>query len=177
MLDQPLFHNPHVRYKDKVLCFQFLIDSGIVTLSDICYVYSPGFLPLCAIIEIVHEKRYDISVTMIKNAYCVILQSLPQEWVDVITQNSSSIVNTKQNSLSFPRDDGVVFSHSLTVKFSYGVFVQNIFVPPTSVQFWDIHCLNIDWKAVWKNVFNNDKAAEQIDLDFRICHNIIFTGE
>ena len=177
IMEQPLFHNPHVRHQGKLLYFQFFVDSGIVTLSDLCYVYTPGFLPLSAVIEIVHEKRLDISSQLIKDAYFVILQSLPQEWVNIISRTSASQVNKKLKTLSFPTDDGVISSNNLTVKFSYRIFVQYLSTVPKALDFWNSYCLSINWNLVWYNVFDNDKSAEQRDLDFRICHNVIFTKE
>ena len=46
ILYQPLFHNPFMNYKGKLLCFDSFIDSGVITVADITYEVIPGFCPL-----------------------------------------------------------------------------------------------------------------------------------
>ena len=174
IMHQPLFHNPHVRFQGKVLDFKFFIDCGISTLADICYEVVPGFLKASAITEIVFNHKSDVPVSHIRCAFFIIIKSLPKEWFQHIC--SYSTITKALKELTIISDDGNYQSNQLTVKFCYSCFVTKSFVKPTSIAFWDEYCLDIDWSRIWKIVFHKDKSQEHRDLDFRICHNIVYTN-
>ena len=78
ILSQPLFHNPHIKHKDKLLLFSSFIESGIVTVADIAYEVIPGFFPVSGVVEIIQEKCPDLSEAQISLAYSVFLNTLPE---------------------------------------------------------------------------------------------------
>ena len=160
-----------------MLYFKFLVDADIVTVSDICYEFIPGFLSFSAILEIVKDKRPDISITLIQNAYVIIRSSLPDEWVEII---NTTVSNTQQKTITnicIPKQDGDIFLKDGSVKSFYSLFLETLVKEPTSYSYWSDYAIDINWKKVWATVNNKDKSSEQCELDFKICHNIIFTYE
>jgi hypothetical protein len=51
------------------------------------------------------------------------------------------------------------------------------FEQPTSYEYWSKLEIKVNWKKVWNNVYLSDKSRECIELDFKICHNIIYTNK
>ena len=177
VMQQPLFFNPHVLFQSKVVYFSFFVDAGIVTVADICFEYVPGFLSYSSIVDIVREKRPDVSNSVIKDAYCIIRKSLPDDWIEIVNSSSSSATDKVNIDIIIPREDGDLFVKDCSVKFSYSYFLETLVKEPTSYNFWAEFAIDIDWQKVWANVNDKDKSSEQCELDFKICHNIIFTHE
>ena len=176
IMQQPLFQNPHVRFEGKLLYFKAFVEAGITTVADICYEVISGFLNSLAIIEIVQNVTHDMPVSQIKAAYAIIVKSLPREWVEYNLSPSHSESCTVKD-IVICSDEENIPSSSLSVKRSYSLFVKREFVKPTSVEFWNKFALDINFDKIWKTVFMSDKSSEQIEIDFKICHNIIFTCE
>ena len=175
ILSQPLFHNPNIVYHDKMLSFKSFVTSGITCIKHICYEVVPGFLPLNSITEMIHDVLPDEDVVDIEKAFSVILHSLPSEWQNCIL--NKSVDKPIQLDISVPTDEGPISCNNLTAKFCYQMFVKKYFKEPAGKLFWEKFALDLNWKDIWRNVNNNDKSAESIQLDFKIAHNIVFTYE
>ena len=173
ILLEPLFNNPHIKYKEKLLIFNSFIDSGIITVADIAYEVKPGFLPVLAIIEIIHEKYPNIDKSHISLAYAVILHSLPEEWKTTVKSMDKN--NEHQNDLYLVTDKENINVSKFNVKLIYNIMISKCFKIPTSIEKWSSLGFNIVWKPVWKAITYPDKSPEFVELDFKIAHNIIFT--
>ena len=132
ILDQPLFHNPFINYKGKLLCFDLFIDSGVITLADITYEVIPGFLLLGAIVEMIKNKCPQITVKDIHTAYNVILYSLPPEWKELIVRNIKNSQNDK--NLLLVHDNGFLNVKDFTVKQIYSILIAQNFKLPSSIE-------------------------------------------
>ena len=173
ILDQPLFHNPFINYKGKLLCFDSFIDSGVITLADITYEVIPGFLPLGAIVEMIKNKCPQITVKDIHTAYNVILYSLPPEWKELIVKNIKKSQNDK--NLLLVHDNGFLNVKDFTVKQIYSILIAQNFKLPSSIEKWNEKGFNMSWKSVWKTIHSPGKSSDHVNLEFKIAHNIILT--
>ena len=168
ILLEPLFNNPHIKYKEKLLIFNSFIDSGIITVADIAY----EVIPVLAIIEIIHKTYPTIDKSHISLAYAVILHSLPEEWKATIKSMDKN--SEHQNYLYLETDNENINVSKFNVKLIYNM-ISKCFKMPTSIEKWNSLGYNIAWKPVWKAITYPDKSPEFIELDYKIAHNIIFT--
>ena len=171
ILSQPLFHNPLVTYKSKLLSFTSFIESDIVTVADITYEVVPGFLPVSAIVEIVRDIFPNMAKTEIVLAYNIILKALPDEWKEEILNNT--ITPSEVKNMFLINNNTITHTSKLTVKFIYTLLISDHFKPPTGIEKWNVMGFDIaPQEQVWKLVHFK---SEFVDLDFKITHNIIFT--
>ena len=173
IMNQPLFGNPHIKYKNKLLHFQSYIESGITTVADISYEVVPGFLSKSAIVEILQEKYPNMSIKEITLAYNVILNSLPDEWKQLVINNVKVSTQVKELCLIYTND--IINCNKFTVKLIYSILITHYYKQPTGVEKWENMGFNMCWKTVWKHIHCFDKTSDFIELDYKIVHNIIYT--
>lgn len=176
ILQQPLCFNPHICFSGKVLNFDFFFMAGIKTVADICYEVLPKFLSHQSIVEIVSDVFPDKSVSIVKNAYTVLLYALPLQWRKLIL--SQTVHSKIPVGIKCALDVvSVLPVEEFSVKLCYEHLVKQVFLPPTSYDKWNEIALNFEWPIVWENICCNDKPSECAELDFKIAHRTIFTQE
>lgn len=172
---QPLYYNRMNNLSGrKWECF---IQAGIVQIKDICYEVIPGFLPTQAIFDVIKEKNSDVSYKYVKDLYMMLLNSIPAEWKTIVLKNCFS--RNDQLSDFYVKLNGKVCNISLCqTKRFYQLFLQKVFIKPNCYEFWSEHCNSHEkeFAFVWKQVHSFWKPSECIDLDFKLCHNRLFTN-
>jgi len=177
LLQQPLFYNAKITYRDEVLCFHSFIEADIIQLKDIAYEVIPGFLRSSAIKEIILEKCYDVTEEDIEKAYLLIKHSIPFHWFQTIEKG----INTKSQSsktlciIIFGEKCNPLLT--CTTSHFYQLLLNKNFQPPISRLFWESIFDNFDISKFAGITHLKPKSPDMIDLDFRILHNIIYTNK
>ncbi|CAG2191734.1 unnamed protein product [Mytilus edulis] len=103
--DQPLFRNPEIVLKDKPILWYDFINAGIITLKDICYEVKTGFLPDCAIVEIIQNVFENANVNNVIDRYHCLICAIPDDWKQTV-QSELHHRNTKRTI-----DISVIINH------------------------------------------------------------------
>jgi hypothetical protein len=176
IMTQPLFYNDHISVNRKTISFDLFKQARIVTIADICYEAINGFLPTDAICEIIEEKFPDVQRETIKNQYKIIKEAIPTSWREQITETTSNF-EKEYNITLIEKNELITHPESFCVKYCYNIMREICFEQPTSYEYWSKLEIKVNWKKVWNNVYLSDKSRECIELDFKICHNIIYTNK
>ncbi|CAG2185493.1 unnamed protein product [Mytilus edulis] len=175
--DQPLFRNPEIVLKDKSILWYDFINAGIITLKDICYEVKTGFLPDCAIVEMIQNVFENANVKNVIDRYHCLICAIPDDWKQTV-QSELHHRNAKRTI-----DISVIINHVpfelplCTVKKLYNCLLDDICKDPCGVEMWKT-LFNIDdndLSQMWCNVNLFWKPAKFIELDYKILHNCIFT--
>ncbi|CAG2228375.1 unnamed protein product [Mytilus edulis] len=175
--DQPLFRNPEIVLKDKSILWYDFINAGIITLKDICYEVKTGFLPDCAIVEMIQNVFENANVKNVIDRYHCLICAIPDDWKQTV-QSELHHRNTKRTI-----DISVIINHVpfelplCTVNKLYNCLLDDICKDPCGVEMWKT-LFNIDdndFRIMWCNVNLFWKPAKFIELDYKILHNCIFT--
>ncbi|CAC5405809.1 unnamed protein product [Mytilus coruscus] len=174
---QPLFFNSEKFLSSKINEWDCFITAGIVQLKDVTYEVIPGFLPIQAIFEIIQEKVDNVSFDSIKVKYEKLLMLIPDEWKTVVCTKCYE-VHEEVSRFFIEYENKVSDVSSCKTKRFYSVLLTKCFIKPNSYEFWRDHSdINeSEFADIWKQVHSYWKPSDCIDLDFKICHNRIFTN-
>ncbi|CAC5416381.1 unnamed protein product [Mytilus coruscus] len=70
--------------KDKPILWYDFINAGIVSLKDICYEVKTGFLPDCAIVEIIQNVFENSNVKNVTDRYHCLICAIPDDWKQTV---------------------------------------------------------------------------------------------
>lgn len=175
---QPIFWNPKITFKDKVICFNFFIKAGITQIKDLTYEVIPGLLPLNAVKELILEQCSDISEIAIEKAYSVICSCLPLEWFRIINTYTAGTLCSKTFYPEFVLlyDAKPIPLCQCSTSIFYKILRDDIIDEPLSCHLWRNFSSDFDIQTYGRIIHLNNKCPDMIDLDFRIFHNIIYTN-
>lgn len=177
ILNQPLFYNPKVKYKNDMLYFKSYIDAGIVKIKDITYEKKPGFLRVFEIKDIVLEKCPNATERSIETAYTIIKHSIPLEWFQMLQKSNVQKLNTEAVMCILHLDEKHFPLGSCRTNFLYQILLSKISQLPISCIYWQDLFSDFDLLKSATVTFLNIKLPDMIDLDFRILHNVIYTNK
>lgn len=174
---QPLFCNSKKFLSGNISEWQCFINANIVQLKDITYEVIPGFLSVQAIYDMIQEKNDSVSFEVVKTKYRKLLLSLPKEWEHVVCTKCYAS-NDDGSSYVVEFENKVFDVITGSTRQFYNVLLSKCFIKPNSNVFWEEQCnVNEDeFKCIWKEVHNYWKPSDCIDLDFKLCHNRVFTN-
>lgn len=174
---QPLFLNPEVKLENKPIYWKFFIDAGIVSLKDIAYEVKTGFLPLRAIIDMIHESNDQVDVKIITKQYSQLLNALPELWKNTVNTelNMKCVTNCAEHCIDIRHK--IISLSVCNTKYFYTLLRSICFEQPLCITFWEKHFNEqIDFFPIWKMVNIKWKTPDLIELDYKIIHNKIFTN-
>lgn len=177
--DQCLFFNPKILDGNQTICWKDFINYQITHLRDITYEVVPGFLSQRSIVEIAQEKDPDVDINSVRVKHSKLLSILPESMKHIVNNNVNPILDTRHVTVDlFINNRKYPFVTCSTCVF-YNILVARFSREPVSHAFWQDKFQSDDlfFSARWNVVHDNYKIPEQIDLDFRIFHNAIFTNE
>lgn len=173
--NQPLFNNHNYDVKIAKEFKHIFEMSTIITIADIIYDVIPGFFPTEAIVDMIHERYPDISVTKIEECFDILIESIPEIWKHVI--NRSEYMENTNSCISIEVGIDIIPMNKCGSKQFYSVLLEKKSKTPISSNFWETKLDKHNHECVWKNVFNNNKPTKWAEVDFKIAHNALFTQE
>ena len=174
ILYQPVFCNPRFCSLGLSHTVNMFLAAELFCLKDFLYIVIPGFLPVKAIREMVLSKYPETPVKEIDRVYQLVVSSIPIHWLEKL---SCSVLPDENNcELSFIVADKEVCLCDLTTRSLYGILRERLIKKPAGSVFWQ-NVLNLDINVFWSHLFIPGKCPESIQLDWKILHNCIFTGE
>lgn len=176
ILNQPLFYNPKLVYKNDMLYFKSFIDAGIKQIKDITYEVIPGFLRISAIKEMVLDKCPDITEQKIEMAYTIIRNSIPLEWFQMIEKQHVEKDNCTTAKYILHYDKKHFPLGSCRTNFLYKLSLSKVAKLPISSLYWEEIFPDFDLVKTAKVLYLKIKLPDMIDLDFRIFHTVIYTN-
>jgi hypothetical protein len=86
----PLFSNPKIESKGKVLHLKKCISAGIIKIIDIAFECRKVFLKEKYIVKMISEVFPDFSEMKIIKGVNKIFESLPEEWLNIVKENENT---------------------------------------------------------------------------------------
>jgi len=172
--NQPLFSNPNIIKETKMLYFHVFIKCGITKIMDIVNQHTSGFVGHCKVYDRIctYYPKYDKQKA--KELYNYVLYSMPNHWKDRINQT-----HCVQKTISIPEiivGNTMIPASSFSSKICYDIFRSRKYQSPTSLPFIQSFGLNSNLN-LWKTIFGSYKSPDMINLDYKIAHGIVWTGE
>ncbi|KAK6167008.1 hypothetical protein SNE40_021121 [Patella caerulea] len=174
---QPIFNNSRIRHNGRMLDFKLFQSPSIKYIYDIVYYVKPGFIPFHSVKDIINDDTDIYDNDKILKNYELIKSSIPESWKNIIENQCYDSTCSTSDEVVFILNDASVKSNALTSKFCYKLLLKNYVSDPASYSYWKENNINVNWPVVWKSVFKNYKNPINIDLDFKIAHNIVWTKE
>ena len=97
--------------------------------------------------------------------------SIPDSWLQIINTQSFNL-NTANNI--FLVNGHEVSPDQFTSRFCYNTLIKLNQSEPAGVKFWKEQNLEINWPVTWINIHRNFKSPNNVEIDFKIAHNIIW---
>lgn len=176
--DQPLFKNPEIVLKGKTILWYDFIHAGIISIKDISYEVTTGFLPDRAIVEMIQSVCDNTNVKHVIERYHSLISVIPEDWKHTI-QTEVHNRNTKRTIDIYISNNNIIATEMklCSVKKLYQYLIEDIVEEPTGPTIWKL-LFDIDdseFDNIWLNVNMFWKPAKMIELDYKIVHNCIFT--
>lgn len=173
---QPVFYNPLITNKmGKVLQEKLFIEADLVRLKDFSYEVVPGFLPISAIVELVHEVNPDVPRRVISTLYFEILRSLPQEFVTTVVNNCYTITDVTDPVVCLKINDEGTRTVPRHTREIYRMLVKNDFVKPVALSYWEDVFPDQNTDRVFRIIHAPHYPMECVELHFKVAHRAIFT--
>ena len=174
----PLFFNPLVKYNDHMLFFKPFIEAGITKIKDISFECKKGFLKPNYVVDIIHEKCSDISVSRIKHFLGIIFDSLPDEWKQLVQTNENVSRNVSSWSVIL-KTELKLLELPLKTKMYYDLLIHKMSneSEPKSVMKWMQKYPQLEINRIYR-VLNLPFLQSDIrELAYKLFNNVIFTKE
>jgi exonuclease III len=173
--NQPLFLNRSIQYNGKVILYPEFIKAGVTLVRDITYEVITGFLPPLAVAEMVVQCNPDVSIVQVYTMLQSIIDSLPEQWTHIInTELASSISHVHCELLLSGGRTAIAGTHP---SHWYTTLIGKVIRPPAARAYWRSLYTDLVESTLWRVVNFKFKTPECIDLDFRVCHNSIYTNQ
>lgn len=175
---QPLFLNPEIKIRNKLLLWKHFVNAGICCIKDIAFEVKTGFLPSNYVIDMIQAVDSDMHVHVIRKQYKELLSAIPMSWKNTVNQYVN--VKCKENCSEFTIciRDKVMMITLCRAKMFYQLLCSKCFHKPNCIPFWEEKFGDdINFASVWQNVNFKWKTPDLIELDYKIVHNRVFTFE
>jgi hypothetical protein len=173
--NQPLFLNANVQHNGKILLYPECVTAGVPLVRDIAYEFITGFLPPLAVAEMVINDNPDLSIARVFTMLETIVASLPQQWIQVIDSEIAPHTNCIHAEV-LSSDDRTVDASPRSSQW-YATLVTKAQRPPAAHAYWRSVYGDLPTTTLWRGVNFSFKTPECIDLDYRVCHNSIYTNQ
>lgn len=169
--DQPLFKKPEIVMQGKTISWYDFIHAGIISIKDISYEVRTGFLPDCAIVEMIQNVCDNTNVEHVIKRYHSLMFVIAEDWKHTV-QTEVHNRNTKRTIDIYISNNNIIANEMklCSVKKLYQYLIEDIVEEPSGPTIWKL-LFDIDdseLNNIWLNVNMFWKPAKTIELDYKI---------
>ena len=152
--------------------------SGIVKIKDIAFECRKGLLRPSYVVDIIKEKRTNLSEKMVMKYVNMLMDSLPTEYSDIIEENENPSKSIPPLSITF-RTDNTISLLPRNTKAYYDVLILKLSknCEPRSLSKWEQRYNELDVNKVYTILNLSFLQSDVRELAFKLFHNVIFTKE
>ena len=174
----PLFFNPVIKHKDRLLFFKPFIEAGIVKIKDIAFECKPGFFKPNYVIDIIRDQFSEISETRVGNFIEILFSSIPNEWSQIVATNENRTRSVSSLSIVFRTDEKLSVFPTKTSTF-YELLIQKLSknCEPKSLQKWSQKYPNLEFPKIYKILNLPFLQSDIKETAYKLFNNVIFSKE
>ena len=182
ILQQPIFDNPFITDSTgKSLYNKHFIEAGIILVGDIMYELYSNHVPYVTVYNTIQavNPRSRITMNEVGDYILHMIDAIPAPWFATVQANRDSISSseTEKIEIQLVIDDDIVDASGISARLATVLLRKMMDITPKGETHWRSLKPSISFDNRWSCVYGGMKDNLNADLDFKIMHNVMFTGD